>query len=125
MKRRIRPSLAVLVGMALAASVVVGLTGISQASTECEIPELTSTPTEANAPLVLPGTKISFYSECTGLQNVPFEVEVSDGGGSKLFLLQGLTEGAGNLVSTNDIFVPVRGAQVCVTVGGEKRCVPE
>lgn len=119
----IRRMLVLFVGMALTGAALVGAT-VSQAQVPCTVDGPTSEHTAAGDPLVLPGTKISFKSLCTGQREVPFEVTIDDGSGNLLFKAAGLTTQSGNVASTNDIFVPVRGARVCVTLGGTKHCVP-
>lgn len=119
--RRTRRRWALLAWLVIAGSVV-GPTRVSQAADECKIPNLTWTHTDANNPLVMPGTRISFSSECASASQVPYRVEVSDGGGSKLFLLDGLTNGSEGLRSATDIYIPVRGAEVCVTVDELEVC---
>lgn len=101
---------------------LVGHARVAQAAAQCEIPELSWENTEANDPLVAPGTRISFSSRCVGASETPFKVQVADGAGNKMFLLRGLATGSGDLASATNILIPVRGAQLCVTVGGAEVC---
>lgn len=127
MKRRIRRSLAVLVGMALMTSVVVGLTGISQANPDanCDVDDLTATPTDAGNPLLLAGTHISFGTDCVGkTTSLPLGLTVKDPAGNLVSKIASVLEGTGNLSSSQNIFVPVQtGYEVCVEVPGTTQCV--
>lgn len=127
MKRSTYRNLGILCTMALTISLVVGLTGISQAvpAADCTVISLSAEPTPAGSPLLLAGTHISFGADCVGnTESLPFGVEVRDPAKNLIAKIASELSGTGNLSSTENIFLPVQGGyEICVEVPGARECV--
>lgn len=127
MKLTVHRNLAILCAMVLTTSVVVGLSGISQAAphADCQVVSLSADPTPAGDPLLLAGTHISFGTTCVGnTQQLPAGITVKDPAGNLIAKIASALEGTGNLSNSQNIYIPVQGGyEVCVEVPGDVQCV--